>query len=118
MRRDEFIAAIRHIGWIYYQIAAEQPYNEKINNDQLKSLVDGIKFADEYPDITPKQNHDNWMKMKASQGWKYGPVKDFDKKEHPDMVPYDQLPDIEKRKDIADQVGHRLASTLWRKLNE
>jgi len=113
INREEFIAAIRHIGWCYYQIAAGQPYNEVANIDQMKSLLDGIAFADEHPDMTPEQNHDNWMKMKVSQGWKYGPIKDFEKKEHPDLVPFDQLPDIEKRKDIADYIGHNLASKLW-----
>ncbi len=117
MERDEFIAIIRHIGWCYYQIAAGQPFNEKINADQLKSLLDGIKYADEHPDMTPEQNHENWVKMKCAQGWVYGPVKDFEKKTHPDLVPFDQLPDIEKRKDTADHIGHRLAAELWERLN-
>ena len=113
MERDKFIAAIRHIGWVYYQIASGQPYNEIANEDQLKSLLDGIKYADEHPDMTPEQNHENWMKMKISQGWEYGSIKDFDLKTHPDLVPFDELPDIEKRKDTADYIGHRLAAKLW-----
>jgi len=68
MEREEFIANVRHIGWIAYQIAVNQPYNEQINEDQLKSLIDGIIFQDENPNNTPEQNHDNWMKMKISQG--------------------------------------------------
>ena len=92
--REEFIAAVRHIGWVYYQIAANQPYNEIINKDQMESLLNGIKYADEHPDITPEENHNNWMKEKTRQGWVYGPVKDFEKKIHPDLVPFDQLPDI------------------------
>jgi hypothetical protein len=117
IERDQFITAIRHIGWIYYQIATSQPYNEQANADQIESLLDGIKYADEHPGMTPEQNHENWMKMKISQGWKYGPVKDFNLKTHPDLVPFDKLPDIEKRKDTADHVGHRLASDLWNKLD-
>lgn len=116
MRREEFIAAIRHIGWVYYQIAAGQPYNEVANEDQLDSLLNGIKYADDHPGMPPEQNHDNWMKTKAAQGWVYGPVKDFEKKTHPDMVPFGQLPDIEKRKDTADHIGHKLASALWEEL--
>jgi hypothetical protein len=113
MSREEFIAFVRHIGWVYYQIAAGQPYNEVANEDQTKSLVDGIRYADAHTDMTPEQNHENWMQMKISQGWVYGPVKDFDKKTHPDLVPFDQLPDVEKRKDTADHIGHYLASKLW-----
>jgi len=114
--REEFIAEIRHIGWVAYQIVAGQPYNEEINEDQHKSLLDGIKFQDEHPDNTPEQNHDNWMKMKESQGWVYGKVKDFEKKTHPDMLPYNELPDIEKRKDVSDTTIHHMASSLWDKL--
>jgi hypothetical protein len=32
-------------------------------------------------------------------GWKYGPVKDPEKKEHPCFVPYDRLPTEQKAKD-------------------
>jgi hypothetical protein len=113
MRREKFIAEVRHIAWIAYQIAAGQPYNEQINEDQLKSLLDGIKFQDEHPDNTPEQNHNNWMKMKISQGWKYGFVKSFENKEHPDIKPYNELPYIEQRKDIADSIAHKLAVKLW-----
>jgi hypothetical protein len=118
MNREEFIVAIRHIGWVYYQVAAGQLYNEIPNEDQTKSLLDGVIYADKHPDMTPAQNHDNWMKMKASQGWVYGPVKDFEKKTHPDMIPFAELPDIEKGKDVADYVGHRMASNLWDKMEE
>lgn len=114
--REGFIAQIRHIGWVAYQIAAGQPYNEQINEDQLKSLLDGIRFQDENPDNTPEQNHDNWMKMKVSQGWVYGKVKDFEKKTHPDMLSFNELPDIEKRKDVSDMTVHHMASSLWDEL--
>jgi len=116
--RSCFIAQVRHIGWIYYQIAAGQTYNETINQDQLVSLLDGIKFADNHPEMTPEENHANWMKEKINQGWIYGPVKDFDKKTHPDLVPFEDLPDIEKRKDIADHIGHKLAVKLWESFYE
>lgn len=113
MKKIEFIARIRHLGWICYQIACDQDYNEIPNEDQLESLKQGVKFALEHPNMTSEENHDNWMKMKASQGWIYGPVKDFEKKEHPDMVPYDDLPEIEKRKDKMDRIINRLAEELY-----
>ena len=113
MEREEFIAEVRHIGWIAYQIAVGQEYNEKINNDQMVSLLDGIEYLDANPDITPEENHNNWMKMKVSQGWVYGGVKDFEKKTHPDLVPFDELPEVERRKDINDAVTHKLAVKLW-----
>lgn len=111
--RDEFIANIRHIGWVVYQIAVQQPYNENMNKDQFESLIDGVRFQDENPDNTPAQNHENWMKMKQLQGWVYGDVKDFDKKTHPDLVPYDELPEVEQLKDTVDTTVHRLANQYW-----
>ena len=116
MKRDKFIAEIRHIGWVAYQIAAGQTYNEEINDDQLNSLLDGIAFQDAFPENTPEQNHENWMKMKISQGWIYGKIKDFNKKTHPDLIPYYELPEIEKRKDISDSIVHKMASKLWEKI--
>ena len=118
MEREEFIAKIRHIGWVAYQIAVGQPYNERINEDQLKSLVDGIQFIDANPNITPKENHNNWMRMKVQQGWVYGEIKDFEKKTHPDLVPFDELPTVEQRKDDNSAVMHRLAVELWEQMNE
>lgn len=118
MNREEFIAQIRHIGWVTYQIAAGQPYNEQINEGQSESLLDGVKFMLANPDITPEENHANWMLMKVQQGWKYGEVKDFEKKTHPDLIPYCDLPDVEQRKDVANAVSHRLALELWERLEK
>ncbi len=117
MNREQFIAEIRHIGWVAYQISAGQPYNEQINEDQLESLMDGVRFQDEHPENTIEQNHDNWMRMKTEQGWVYGDVKDFEAKTHPDLVPFDELPVVEQRKDINDSITHRLAAELWDKVN-
>ena len=52
-----------------------------------------------YPDATPADSHANWMAEKIADGWTYGEVKDADAKTHPCMVPYDQLPEFEKKKD-------------------
>jgi RyR domain len=48
---------------------------------------------------TPEQSHESWLKEKLETGWKYGPVKDPEKKEHPCFVPYAELPPEQKAKD-------------------
>ena len=49
------------------------------------------------------------MKQKTEEGWKYGPVKDADEKEHPCYVPYEELPTEQKSKDyIFRQTIHSL----------
>jgi len=39
------------------------------------------------------------MEEKIKDGWKYGPIKDAERKEHPCLVPYDNLPLKQKIKD-------------------
>lgn len=118
MDKIEFIARVRHIGWVCYQIASGQEYNGLPNEDQLKSLMNGVRYALENPNMTAEENHNNWMRMKESQGWVYGPTKDFDKKTHPDMVPFDDLPEIEKKKDIMDSIATKLALELFWSLDD
>jgi hypothetical protein len=48
---------------------------------------------------TPEQSHESWLAEKAATGWKYGPVKDPEKKEHPCCVPYAHLPVAQQGKD-------------------
>lgn len=47
----------------------------------------------------PEQSHESWLEEKRLNGWKYGPVKDPEKKEHPCFVPYSELPESQKLKD-------------------
>lgn len=46
--------------------------------------------------MTPKQTHDSWKEIKSRDGWVYGKVKDSEKKTHPCMVEYDDLPKNKK----------------------
>jgi len=40
------------------------------------------------------------MKEKVDTGWVYGKLKDGDKKTHPCIVPFDELPEYQKKKDM------------------
>lgn len=40
--------------------------------------------------------HEVWAENRQKQGWSYGPKRDDDNKETPDMVPYSDLPEAEK----------------------
>lgn len=52
-----------------------------------------------------KNIHEIWSQERIAQGWKYGPLRDDAKKEHPCLVPYEQLPDSEKEFDRHTAVG-------------
>ena len=43
--------------------------------------------------------HDVWAMGRMREGWKYGPVKDLEKKETPQLVSYTDLPEEEKAYD-------------------
>jgi hypothetical protein len=48
---------------------------------------------------TPEKMHESWLAEKRATGWVYGPVKDPEKKEHPCMLPYAELPPEQRSKD-------------------
>ena len=66
---------------------------------QRSSARNGVKFHLENFGASPSHSHEEWYKEKAAAGWKYGPVKDPEKKEHPCFVPYNQLPVEQQAKD-------------------
>ena len=76
-----------------------QPTWENAPDWQVKSVMEGVAFHLSNPDALPSHSHECWLKEKEETGWKYGPVKDPDKKEHPCFVPYEELPLEQKIKD-------------------
>lgn len=63
------------------------------------SAIAGVRFILEHPNVKPGQQHEAWMKHKQQEGWVYGSVKDETRKTHPCLVPYEQLPEAQRRKD-------------------
>lgn len=66
---------------------------------QRESSRNGVVFHLENLDASASASHENWLRVKERDGWKYGPVKDVERKEHPCCVPFDQLPVEQRRKD-------------------
>src|SRR4051812_22914098 len=67
---------------------------------QKVSAIEGVKAIMANPHRTPEQSHDGWCLHKLADGWTYGPVKDADKKTHPCLVPYNELPADQRGKDV------------------
>jgi len=67
------------------------------DNWQQASARNGVREA--LDGKSPEQLHESWLAEKFATGWKYGPVKDPEKLEHPCCVPYDQLPVAQQAKD-------------------
>ncbi len=62
----------------------------------IKFHLSRLQLGQEVP---PSASHESWLQQKADEGWKYGPVKDADKKEHPCFLPYHNLPLEQRMKD-------------------
>jgi hypothetical protein len=43
--------------------------------------------------------HEVWARQRLADGWRYGASRDDVRKEHPCLVPYDDLPESEKQYD-------------------
>lgn len=76
-----------------------QPWWFEAPQWQKESAIDGVVAHIRNPSMTPEQSHEGWMRHKLADGWKWGPVKDPTKKEHPCIMPYEQLPLAQRVKD-------------------
>lgn len=76
-----------------------QPSWDDAPDWQKKSALNEVNFHLDNPDAGTDDSHNSWLAEKEADGWKYGEVKDPDKKEHPCFVPYDQLPPEQQAKD-------------------
>lgn len=61
-----------------------------------------IHLPEDLLELTEKiaeNTHENWAQARIREGWIYGPERSDEKKTHPCLIPYDQLPDSEKEYD-------------------
>lgn len=70
---------------------------------QKESAMKGVQFLIDNPDVGPEGCHNAWYDHRASEGWQWGPVKDEQKKEHPCMVSFVELPAAQQTKDVIFQ---------------
>ena len=121
MDRVEFIAKVRYLGWLCYQMGADLPLHDvpedyKISEERLKSLMKGTEYVLNNPSTTAEENHNIWMEAKKTQEYTYGEVLDVEKKTHPSMIPFENLSNVEKRKDEMDVLMVKLANELFNEL--
>jgi voltage-gated potassium channel Kch len=58
-----------------------------------------FSFTPEELESLARSEHDRWVAERVRSGWRYGPERDDDRKIHPLIVDWDQLPDSERAKD-------------------
>ena len=52
-----------------------------------------------------KNVHEVWAQSRLEQGWKYGKERNDALKQHPCLIPYEDLPEIEKAYDRDTAIG-------------
>lgn len=65
-------------------------------------VLDNIELDETLKDLMEKiakNTHDNWAKQRMEDGWKYGEKRNDETKEHPCLVPYEELSEEEKEYD-------------------
>lgn len=70
---------------------------EEVFKVQFINVID--RQCWEYRSNSPEELHGSWMQAYLTMGWVYGDTYDREKKIHPDLVPYNQLGQLEKDKD-------------------
>jgi hypothetical protein len=63
------------------------------------SAVDLTPDIYQLTELLARNTHDIWARQRIADGWKFGPARSDDTKEHPCLVPYDELPESEKQYD-------------------
>jgi hypothetical protein len=66
---------------------------------QRDSAIKGVEYRLANPSAGKDAQHNAWMADKINNGWVYGEVKDAEAKTHPCIVPFEQLPEFQQKKD-------------------
>ena len=70
--------------------------------------TDNVVLSAELNDLVEamaKNVHEVWAESRISQGWTCGPERNDALKTHPCLVPYEELPEVEKAYDRDTAVG-------------
>ncbi|MFE0763670.1 RyR domain-containing protein [Streptomyces smyrnaeus] len=101
MASAESIARVCHEANRAWQLESGDPHPsprwEEAPQWQRDSAIEGVRRA--RAGASPEQLHESWCEHKRGEGWRYGPVKDAERRTHPCLVRYGALPEAERRKD-------------------
>lgn len=77
---------------------SQVPWDDAPENIK-QSAIDGVQAILDGTVQKPSDSHESWMRFKIADGWVYGPTKDQERKEHPCLIPYAELPAEQRAKD-------------------
>lgn len=64
------------------------------------SVIEGVTKIINGQVSSPKESHASWFNRHVAEGWTFGAVKDSVAKTHPCLLPYDELPAMQRLKDV------------------
>ncbi len=114
MSNDEIARVAHEVNRAYCQALGDnsQPTWEDAPQWQRDSAINGVRFHVANPAAGPDHSHNAWLEEKRAAGWKYGPTKNPEAKEHPCFVAYEDLPTEQKAKDYLFRgIVHALKGT-------
>src|SRR3990167_6690627 len=79
--------------------ASHAPW-DAVEEWQQESVLAGVAWRIQNQNAPPSAQHDAWAADKRLAGWVYGEVKDPAAKTHPCLVPYSELPEEQRAKDV------------------
>ncbi len=47
-------------------------------------------------ELLAENNHETWAQLRIANGWTYGPRRNDDDRKHPNLIPFSDLPHVEK----------------------
>jgi hypothetical protein len=94
-------------------IGEEQTAWDNMDPEAKQSFRRGIEAHQIKPDMSEGEAHAHWINEKDLDGWQWGAEKDEKKKQHPNMVPYNELPENQKAKaTIFKSIVNNLSSLI------
>ena len=112
MTREEIAEVTHEVNRAYCESLGDhsQPSWADAPDWQRSSAINGVNLHLDSPKAGVEASHVAWMTEKVVNGWRFGPVKDPEKKEHPCIMPFSDLPKDQQAKDfIFRAVVHALA---------
>ncbi|HEY9667290.1 MAG TPA: RyR domain-containing protein [Coleofasciculaceae cyanobacterium] len=74
---------------------------EPIDTSNVTLTAEHLKLTE----LLAKNTHELWAQQRFADGWTYGTQRDDTRKEHPCLIPYDDLPESEKEYDHITALG-------------
>jgi hypothetical protein len=98
----EFIAKVCHqANKMWCEVNGDDTQKDWLEAEewQRESAINGVQFRLLNPNAKNDAQHNAWVEEKINDGWIYGKIKDSKNKTHPCIIPFEQLPEFQRKKD-------------------